>query len=134
MNVLRTRLPWLVTLWLVCHGVGLAAAPFALCCRDELVAAVAGGTAPAADDANCPLHAAAAAAAPAAVAAPGAGPDTVRSTCTPSDVALASLLGSVAVLPGVETPAATAVISAVTLEIPTLLTHVELPDAPPPRA
>ena len=57
----------------------------------------------------------------------------MRSTCHPSDLALASLLGSVAVLPGVEPLVSLTAIADVPAQARTLATHVELPDSPPPR-
>jgi hypothetical protein len=135
MNVLRTRLRWIVTLWLLCHGSSLAAAPLALCCRDEMGAVTA--AAAAGENDSCPLHAddeaGTSGTAETSATADETVPCVMHSTCTPSNAALTLLLGSVAVLPGVETMTAPPVTSAVVLESHALRTHVELPDAPPPR-
>lgn len=128
MGVLRARLSWLVCFWLLAQATSLAVAPFALCCHVAMPSARASadGTAGSADDgasatadADCPLHAAAQSSAsaesgtPAADAAPGT--CVMRGTCTPSVVALASLLGSAAILPDLVTAAVDA--SSVTVRV-----------------
>jgi len=54
----RTRLRWIVTLWLLCRGSSLAAAPFTACCRDAMKATASSRVAESAGaDATWVLHA-----------------------------------------------------------------------------
>ena len=146
---LRARLSWIVTVWLLCHGTSLAALPFALCCRDEMTALPPSAGDPAAED--CPLHAHAAptaehvatADAPAASAAlandghtadvPTHAACTMRSTCTPSDQALESLLGAVAVIPADYVIAHSVVSVPLTMTASPVHPHTPLRETPPPK-
>jgi len=123
MSLVRRRLPWIVSAWLLCQLTGLAAAPFALCCTaaDELpecCRTVGPGQ-------TCPMH-------------HGGHDDStckMRNGCASGDSALISLGGGLGVLPsstsGV-TPFASGEDAAPLTA--SAIDRAEPPDSPPPRA
>lgn len=155
MALLRARLSWVVTLWLMSHAVTLAAVPFALCCRVDMTPAVQAADAAGSDAADaCPLHAhhgttpgaataaetdGSVSAAQASSTAPASsehepGACAMSSTCTPSDIALESLLGAIAVLPDAPSTAVVETSSAVVPSHDALHTRPARLTSPPPRA
>jgi hypothetical protein len=124
MVLVRRRLPWLLSLWLVCQCVGLAA-PIVLAAAGsapvEELCTCAGG-----DHETCPMHH--------GTQTDGtAAPCGVRAACAPVDVALLSMAGGAGVLPAPiqfnlpcsESPVIAFEPSATALAVP----H----DTPPPR-
>ena len=129
MPVVRRRLAWIVSLWLVAQIAGLTAAPFALCCKSG--PAMSGG-----DDEEkccpgllpgqvCPMH----------HTREGGKTCKMRSACSNTDSALVSLAGGLGVLPSL-----TASVNAfeyrgvLTTITPAAVSRANRPDAPPPRS
>jgi hypothetical protein len=126
MRFLRKRLSWMLTAWLGCQGVALAA-PVALAAAgtmpvEELCTCTGG------DHETCPMHHSRQADEPGRTAICG-----MSSACAPADVALLSMAGGAGVLPGeVRLPLLLAS-TAVSISQSAVLGIVVLHDTPPPR-
>ena len=130
MRPIRRRLATVIGLWLLCQTFALTAGPVSMCLG--MAAAGSGQQCTCAHSGGqeaCPMHH------PATPKPPESKTCSCRSTTDTSALAIASLLGPIAVLPSVSTavdfPAAAdsvAVAADATIDGP------QLPDAPPPRA
>jgi hypothetical protein len=129
MAFLRRRLTFIVCVWLVGQTAGLAAAPFALCCRtapgtsvhdpeEECCPGLLPGQV-------CPMH----------HTREGVRTCKMRSVCTGSDAALVSLSGGLGVLPpSPATVSAFEVRELASAMAPFAIARAHRPESPPPRS
>jgi hypothetical protein len=128
MLFVRRRLSWLVSAWLMCQVVGIAAAPIAFCCKDVPAATAEQDCCEGLQPGQyCPMHHKTAA---------GAKDECkMRSACAPADAMLVALAGGTGLLE----PTTAVVNSFVPGEFvpalaPTFIARTIPPDPPPPRA
>jgi hypothetical protein len=129
MTFSRRRLAFIACIWLAGQVAGLAAAPFALCCR------TAPGTSMHDDEEKCcpgllpgqvcPMH----------HTREGVRTCKMRSACTNSDSALVSLSGGLGVLaPSPVAVSAFELRDGVSTMTPSAIARAHRPESPPPRA
>jgi len=125
MVAVRSRVPWIVCLWLACQIAGIVAAPLAFCCQTAVAAdeeACCPGLLP---GQICPMH----------HKTEGDRTCKMRDACGRADAGLVSLAGVVGLL-----PRATRVViafdlgDAVASSAPSAIARAYRPESPPPRA
>jgi hypothetical protein len=126
MRPLRRRLSWLLSVWLVCQVVALAA-PAALAAAGSMpVEEIC--TCPGGDHETCPMH-------------HGSSPEqrsssdsAVTGSCAPADAALLSFAGGVGVLPSAVDIVTPQPVSSIHVPPQTTLDQRVPHDTPPPRS
>jgi hypothetical protein len=129
MGAVRLRLRVLSALWLSFQVAGLSAAPLAV--HFAGTAAVEDVcTCPGGDHQTCPMHHGQ----PRGSDPNDASRCALRSACAPADAALLPLAGGLGVLPGPTMIAVRPAAEAIIRPAVRSQSHLDLPEAPPPRA
>lgn len=125
MGPLRRRLSWLLSVWLACQLVALAAPAALVAAGSTPVEELC--TCPGGDHDTCPMHHGS------SPEQPSSGSSAVTGSCAPADAALLSFAGGVGVLPSVLDLFTLQTVSAIDVPPQATLEPAVSHDTPPPR-